>query len=142
MRLARLCTCALLLLLGTGLYAQPAPRATATAASRSEVPPHMRHPRRMPASFTGFAIELTDSERPLDMSYPLFRNFGSIHYDKPARGRYTYLIPLTFKNRKAVDKYLADVIQYRVPEARVVEYYYGRRQDGTDTRRKRRYRFD
>ena len=118
----------------TGVQGQP--------AAAEPVVPVARHAKRMPASFTGFAVELTASERPLDLSFPLFKNFGNIHYDKPARGRYTYLIPLGFTKRPSVDKYLADVILPRVPEATIIEYYNGRRQGGDDARRKRRYRFD
>ena len=96
----------------------------------------------MPASFTGFAVELTTSDRPLTTAFPLFRKFGNIHYDKLRRGRYTYLIPVGFRKRESVEKYLADVILPRVPGATIVEYINGLRQDTKAPHRKRRLRFD
>ena len=114
--------------------AQSASPFTAAIKSRSY--------HRMPASFTGYAVELTTSDRPLTTAFPLFKNFGNIHYDKLQRGRYTYLIPVGFTKRESVEKYVADVIHPRVPKATIVEYQNGLRLDSKALHRKRRLRFD
>ena len=120
---------------GTLGYAQT------TAGQPAEIQA-VRHHHRMPASYTGFAVELTTSDRPLTTDFPLFKNFGNIHYDKLQRGRYTYLIPVGFTKRSSVEKYVRDVIERRVPNAVIVEYENGLRQGSQALHRKRRLRFD
>ena len=134
MRTRLLCTLCFLFL-GIAGHAQPA------AGKRAAVQA-VRYHHRMPASYTGFAVELVTSERPLTTNYPLFKNFGNIHYDKLQRGRYTYLIPVGFTKRSSVEKYVRDVIESRVPDAVIVEYENGLRQGNEALHRKRRLRFD
>lgn len=97
--------------------------------------------RKLPASYSGFAIELTVTDRPLGRSNHLFKKFGDIRYTKQADGRYAYLIPISFRRRASVENYLHNIIIYKAPGARVREFKLG-----VDTelaaQRRPRYRFD
>ena len=97
--------------------------------------------RKLAASYTGFAIELTVTDRPLSRTNHLFQKFGDIRYTKRADGRYAYLIPVDFRRRSSVEKYLNNIIIYKAPGARVLEFKLG---VDTELAAQRRpvYRFD
>ena len=124
----------------TTVTAQPSapqdlPAADAPAA-------YFRYHKRMPASFSGFAVELVAANTPLPRDYELFKRFGNVHYDKIQRGRYTYLIPVGFTKKKSVEKYLTDIVHPLAPDATIVEYRYGQRLETDRPSRKKQFRFD
>ena len=91
------------------------------------VPDFYRHQKRLPAFYSGYTIELIQSERPLKRSYPLFKFFGNVYFDKLSEGGYSYFIKVDFSSKKAVKKFLKDVILHNAPDAKVVTYRKGKR---------------
>jgi hypothetical protein len=87
-----------------------------------------RHPQRLSALYTGFAIEVIEVRMPLEGNDPLFRQFGNLFYEKKGRGKaYSYIFPTNFEDRKNLDRYLKEVVLPKAPNAKLVEYEGGRR---------------
>jgi hypothetical protein len=89
--------------------------------------PLYRNAKRLPSTYTGFAIEVAIADYPLDSSDKIFRMFGNIHYDKRPEGWYSYLIPVNFSTKDAAQTFMAEVIREHVPDARLIEYKEGNR---------------
>ena len=45
-----------------------------------------RHPQRLSALYTGYAIEILQIRLPLEAADPLFRQFGNLFYEKIGHG--------------------------------------------------------
>lgn len=86
-----------------------------------------RFHQRLSGTFSGLAIELIASDLPLERSLPLFRQFGNVHYDKLAEGGYSYIIKTNITDKKSLKKFYKTVILPRNPDARMVEYKFGKR---------------
>lgn len=103
------------------------PEKNLTQQSREAVPDFYRHHKKLPALYTGYAIELTTSELPLKRNTSLLKNFGNVFYEKHNSGGYTYIIKVNFPTKKKVKKFLNEVIIHHAPDAQVVEYKMGKR---------------
>ena len=119
------------------------PRKFTQAIDRDSAPVRKvtRTHRRLMASYTGYLIELTVADLPLRRDHHLFQKFGNIAYVKRADGKYVYLIPVDFRKRTSVEDYLNNIVSYKAPGARVVEYKRGVEMQPT-TNKERRFRFD
>jgi hypothetical protein len=86
-----------------------------------------RFHQRLSGTFSGLAIELIASDLPLERSLPLFRQFGNVHYDKLTEGGYSYVIKTNITDKKSLEKFYKTVILPRNPDAKMVEYKFGKR---------------
>ena len=86
-----------------------------------------RFHKRLSGTFSGFAIELTAADLPLERNYPLFRQFGNVHYDKLREGGYSYVIKTDFTSKAALKRFYENVILPKNDKARMVEYKLGKR---------------
>ena len=90
-----------------------------------KVPYFFRHHKKIPISYSGFAIELTTADLPLKRDYFLFEKFGNVFYEKRKEGGYAYLILIDFKSKKAVEDFLNNIVLPKAPEAKMVNYKRG-----------------
>ncbi|MEM6321840.1 MAG: hypothetical protein AAF960_29540 [Bacteroidota bacterium] len=94
---------------------------------RSKTPFFYRHHKRLELTHSGIVLELIVSERPLERSHPIFRQFGNVHYDRLDEGGYAYCVLTNFGDVKKANEFLRQMILRRAPEARVVRYKLGKR---------------
>lgn len=113
-------------------YTSPAPaykleRPTRTHhISKSDISTeHFRHHRQLSSNYSGQFIQLTISDRPLPRTYELFRQFGKVYYDQLEDGRYAYGLKVEFTNKKAMKKFLDQVVRPRAKDACLVSYKKG-----------------
>ncbi len=85
--------------------------------------------QRLSTIYTGYAIELANSNLPIDRYHPIFRQFGNVQYEKLPEGKYTYLITGDFSSDKAALEFLERIIKPRVPGAKLFYYKQGRRKE-------------
>jgi len=90
-------------------------------------PSYYRHHKKLPATYSGFAIELTKSELPLKRSFHLFQQFGNVHYEKLDGGGYAYLLLVRFSSKKALKNYVKEVVKPKAPDAKALVYKLGKR---------------
>lgn len=84
--------------------------------------------KRVPGSFTGYAIELLITNRPLARQDDMFRQFGKVYYDKLSNGEYSYCILANdFSSEASLEKYVENMVIHRAPKAQVVTYKTGKR---------------
>ena len=84
---------------------------------------YYRHHKRLSATFSGYAIELVVSEKPLRRDAELFDQFGNIYYKQLDTGAYAYYILLpSFRKKKAMKTYLMNNVRPRAPQAQLVAY--------------------
>ena len=87
-----------------------------------------RHPQRLSALYSGYAIEVAEVRLPLEGNDPLFKQFGNLFYEKKGRGKaYSYIFPTNFEDRKNLERYLREVVQPKAPNAKLVLYEGGKR---------------
>lgn len=87
-----------------------------------------RHPQRLSALYTGYAIEILQIRLPLEAADPLFRQFGNLFYEKIGHGKsYSYIFPTTFMDKKNLERYYHEVVLPKAPNAKIVYYEGGRR---------------
>jgi len=94
-------------------------------SKKDKVPYFFRHHKKMPITYTGYAIELTTADLPLKRDYFLFEKFGNVHYEKRKEGGYAYLILIKFKTKKSVENFLNNIVLPKAPEAKMVTYKRG-----------------
>lgn len=87
--------------------------------------------KKVPAVYSGYAIELKTSEFPLIENDKDFQNFGKVYYDKTMQGTYSYVILADFNRKQGVIDYINNVVKYRIKskKLKVVEYKNGRRKE-------------
>ncbi len=90
-------------------------------------PSYFRHHKKLPATYSGFGIELTRSELPLKRDYHLFQQFGNVHYEKLDKGGYAYVLLVKFSNKKALKNYVEQLVKPKAPDAKAVVYKIGKR---------------
>jgi hypothetical protein len=95
--------------------------------SKTKTPTYYRHHKRLPVTHTGIVIQLSTAELPLQRNHPLFKQFGTVHFDLLKEGGYAYCILTNFKDLNKAKKYLKQMIVHRAPDAKVVKYQLGRR---------------
>ncbi len=93
--------------------------------------------KRVPALYSGYAIELTTSELPLKKNHPDFQYFGKVHHEKTANGTYSYVILADFNRKESAEKYLKDIVLHRIPTAQIIRFKNGKR--AVDKDKKRRF---
>lgn len=86
-----------------------------------------RFHQRLSGTYSGLAIEIIAADLPLERSLPLFRQFGNVHYDKLAEGGYSYVIKTNITDKKSLKKFYETIILPRNPDAKMVEYKFGKR---------------
>jgi hypothetical protein len=97
--------------------------ATETPTPTPKVPkPYIRKTKRIAADYESYAVVLKNSDRPLLSTDLIFKQFGSVLYDKTEEGKYVYMICTPFKSKKSVEDFLEIVLQPRFPEAHIVAY--------------------
>lgn len=85
--------------------------------------------QRLSGIYTGYAIELANSNLPLDRHHRIFRQFGNVRYHKLSDGRYSYVITAEFSSSKAAEEFLQNIIKPRVPSAKLFIYKDGQRKE-------------
>ncbi|MEM6769960.1 MAG: hypothetical protein AAF597_05165 [Bacteroidota bacterium] len=96
-----------------------------TAEKSDRVPYYYRHHRKLSAAYEGYVIQLAQSSSPLRRDHALFKQFGGIYYDKLEDGQYIYCIKINFHTKKAMKKYLDQIIRPKAPDAAIVLYKKG-----------------
>lgn len=74
--------------------------------------------------YTGFAIELTQSAFPIPKTSSSLNKFGKVYYQY-LDGTYRYLILIDFNKKKAIKKFMKQVIYPKQPNAKVTRYLDG-----------------
>ena len=95
--------------------------------STEQVSKVYRLQRRLPAFYTGFAIEVATSEFPVQKDHPIYSKFGKIYYHKLRHGGYSYLIQTPFSDFEAVKDFFESTIKSKVGHARIIKYRKGKR---------------
>lgn len=90
-------------------------------------PTYYRHHKKLPATYSGYAIELVRSDLPLKRSFPLFQQFGNVHYEKLDGGGYAYILLVKFSSKKALKKYVTQMVKPKAPDAKALVYKVGKR---------------
>jgi len=98
-----------------------------TSKAGKTTPAYYRHHKKLPATYSGFAIELTRSELPLKRSFPLFQQFGNVHYEKIDGGGYAYILLVKFSSKKALKNYVKQMVKPKAPDAKALVYKHGKR---------------
>jgi hypothetical protein len=117
----------------TGLTAQTALNQRPYLASASDLesplsaPAAYRHHKKLPQTFTGYAIEVATSRYPLQNGEAIFRQFGSVYYQKHREGGYSYLIKVNFSSEDAAWHFIDTVVLPKVPTAKLFQYKEGNR---------------
>lgn len=96
-------------------------------SKKKKVADYYRHHQKLPKTYDGFVIELIASDRPLARDFKLFKQFGSVYYDHSRKGGYSYCILVNFSKRRALEKFVKNMIQPKAPAAKVVTYRKGKR---------------
>jgi len=94
--------------------------------SRS-IPSYFRAHKNLPNKFSGFVIELLQTENKLERDYPLFERFGNVHVQQLANGKYSYCIIADFRKAKSVKIFAEEVIAPHAPDAKAFKYKKGKR---------------
>lgn len=96
---------------------------------KAESAHYYRYHKKMASFFTGYTIEITNSDLPLRRDYYLFKRFGNVKIDHlKEEGGFSYLIT-GFKDEKATKGFLNNIVLHHAPEARVIYYYKGKRRE-------------
>lgn len=111
------------------LVAQRTETNTTTTRPAKKIAAYYRQHEKLPAQFSGLAIELTTSDLPLRRDYFLFKRFGNVYYHRLTAGGYSYCILPNFSSKKAVEHFLETVVIHRAPEAKLIKYKKGKRKD-------------
>ena len=86
----------------------------------------LNRPRALPAFYEGYKVEFHTSPFELPLSHVIFSQHGGITVEQKKEGGFAYLLG-NFRNPKAANKFLANVIMPRYPRANVVRYIRGNR---------------
>lgn len=91
-----------------------------------KIPSYYRHHKSLDNDFTGFVIELLESDAKLERNFPLFERFGNIHVKQLENGKYSYCIIANFKKPDSLKIFVNEVIIPHAPEAKVLKYKGGK----------------
>jgi len=86
-----------------------------------------RYHKRFPQLFTGMAIEIATSTYPMDKTAPVFRQFGSVLYEKLPEGGYSYMIMANFSSKEAALEFVQNVVKPKAEKARLIQFNEGNR---------------
>jgi hypothetical protein len=93
----------------------------------NDLPLYLRKHKVLPEDFSGYAIELIESDGLLPLDYPLFLQFGSVHYTALDYGRYSYCLIVDFSSKQSLQNFIANVVEPRADYARMVKIKKGKR---------------
>ncbi|MFK7771567.1 MAG: hypothetical protein AB8F94_05475 [Saprospiraceae bacterium] len=91
------------------------------------IPSYFRHHKSLDQSFSGYVIELLQSDEKLERNFPLFERFGSVYMQQLENGKYSYCIIANFKKSKSLKIFVNEVIIPHAPEAKALKYKRGKR---------------
>ena len=92
-----------------------------------EIPSYFRHHKMLDENYSGYVIELLQSENKLKRNFPLFERFGNIHVQQLENGTYSYCIIANFKKSNSLKIFVNEVIIPHAPEAKAWKYKRGKR---------------
>lgn len=92
-----------------------------------EIPSYFRHHKTLDSSFSGYVIELLQSDEKLKRNFPLFERFGGVYMQQLENGKYSYCIIADFKKLKSLKIFVNEVIIPHAPEAKALKYKRGKR---------------
>ena len=135
---------AVLLLLATVVLAQNGPAEAEFVAQKTETHTTTEeltttgysYTKRLPATFSGYAIEIWTSQFPLEKDYEMFKGFGKVYYYRTDDGRYSYLLLTKYRRERAVQDYMDKVLLKRLPHAKIIRYKNGQRSVLSEERQK------
>ena len=93
----------------------------------TEIPSYYRHHQTLSNSFTGYVIELLQSDEKLKLNFPLFEQFGSVYTHQLKNGKYSYCIIANFSKPKSLKTFVNEVIIPHAPKATALKYKRGKR---------------
>jgi len=91
------------------------------------IPSYFRHHKQLPGNFSGYVIELLQTDEKVERNYPLFERFGNINVQQLDNGKYSYCIIVDFKSPNRVKIFAKEVILPNVPDAQALRYRKGKR---------------
>ena len=94
---------------------------------KEEIPSYFRHHKSLDNAFSGYVIELLQSDEKLKRNFPLFERFGSIYVEQLENGKYSYCIIANFQKSKSLKIFVNEVIIPHAPEAKALKYKRGKR---------------
>lgn len=92
-----------------------------------EIPSYFRYHKSLDKAFSGYVIELLQSDVKLKRNFPLFERFGNVYMQELENGKYSYCIIANFKKSKSLKIFVNEVIIPHAPEARALKYKRGKR---------------
>jgi len=82
--------------------------------------------KSVPSDFTGYKVEILNSNSKLSPSHTIFTQHGNMTLEETKEGTFSYLLG-DFKEIKDAKQFLEFIVAPRYPEAQVVSYFKGRR---------------
>lgn len=92
-----------------------------------EIPSYFRHHKSLDKGYSGYVIELLQSDVKLKRDFPLFERFGGVYLQQLENGKYSYCIIANFKKSKSLKIFVNEVIIPHAPEAKALKYKRGKR---------------
>lgn len=80
----------------------------------------------IPKSYTGFKIEILNTEEPLPAAHDIFFHHGNLSLEELGKKEFSYTLG-SFTSRDEAMVFMQDFLLKRYPEAKVVEYEAGER---------------
>jgi len=90
------------------------------------IPSYYRHHKLLDNEYTGYVIELLQSDVRLERNFPLFERFGNVHVKQLENGKFSYCIIANFKKSKSLKIFVNEVIIPHAPEAQALKYKRGK----------------
>ncbi len=87
---------------------------------------YFRRHKQLSPFFSGYAVEVARSQGPLRRNHTVFRQFGQVKVHRLDDGGYSYVIT-GFRNKKAVEKFVEDILSIWIPDAQIYRYKKGSR---------------
>lgn len=95
--------------------------------TEEEIPSYFRHHKSLDNSFSGYVIELLQSDVKLKRNFPLFERFGSVYVQQLENGKYSYCIIANFSKPTNLKIFVNEVIIPHAPEAIALKFKKGKR---------------
>ncbi len=90
------------------------------------IPSYYRHHKLLDNDFTGYVVELLQSDVKLERNFPLFERFGNVHVKQLENGKYSYCIIANFKRLDSLKIFVDEVIIPHAPQAKALKYKRGK----------------
>jgi hypothetical protein len=99
---------------------------TPKGGNEEEIPSYFRHHKSLDNAFSGYVIELLQSDEKLKRNFPLFERFGGVYVRQLENGKYSYCIIADFSKSKSLKIFVDEVIIPHAPKARALKYKRGK----------------